>query len=183
MVWIVKQNSPNPAEGLTTDESASIAIYTMEWYPKEKSFFYILDEALRSEDNQRMQNWFLYLKLVFTALSKLQTVSHIVYRGINDDLSVDYPKGKIFTVFEFLTCTAAIKTLEDEETFGKSGKRTLFTIESRTGKDIRQHANDPGKDQVLLLPGRKFKVISCLCPDDELHIIQLQEMTSSYSFQ
>jgi hypothetical protein len=183
MVWIVKQNSQNPEEGLNNDESASIALYTMEWYPKEKSFFYILNETLRSENNQQMKPWFRYLKLVFKALSKLQTVSHIIYQGTNEDVSNNYPKGKVFISWEFLTCTASIKTLENEETFGKSGRRTLFTIESRSGKDIRRHAFEQSKDQVLLLPGRQFQVISCLNPDDELNIIQLEEMKSLYSFE
>jgi len=183
MVWIVKQNSQNPEEGLTSDESASIALYTMEWYPKEKSFFYILNETLRSENNQQMKPWFRYLKLVFKALSKLQTVSLIVYQGTNIDVSGDYPKGKVFTSWEFLTCTASIKTLENEEIFGKTGRRTLFTIECRSGKDIKQHAFEQSKDQILLLPGRQFRVISCLNTGDELNIIQLEEMKSLYSFE
>jgi len=183
MVWTVKHNAQNPEEGLTSDESASIALYTMEWYPKEKSVFYILNEILRSENRQQMKPWFLYLKLIFKALSKLKTVSNIVYQGTNIDLRDDYPKGKKFISWEFLTCTASIKTLEDEETFGKSGRRTLFTIECRTGKDIRRHAFDDSKDQVLLLPGRQFQVISSLNPDEELNIIQLEEMKQLYSFE
>ncbi len=183
MVWTVKQNAQNPEEGLSSDESASIALYTIEWYPKESSFFYILNETLRSKDNQQMKPWFRYLKLVFSALSKLQTISHIVYQGTNEDLRYDYPKDKIFTSWEFMTCTSAIRTLEDEETFGKTGQRTLFTIECCSGKDIKQHAFDSSKDQVLLLPGRQFQVVSCLSPDDELNIIQLKEKTPLYSFE
>lgn len=182
MVWIVKQNCQNPEEDLTSDESASIALYTMEWYPKENSFFYILNETLRTENNQQIKPWFRYLKLIFIALSKLKTISHIVYQGTNIDVSTNYPKGKIFISWEFLTCTASIKTLENDESFGKTGRRTLFTIECRTGKDISRHAFEQSKDQVLLLPGRQLQVISCLNPDHELNIIQLEEMKSSYSF-
>jgi hypothetical protein len=183
MVWIVKQNCQNPEDGLTNDESASIALYTMEWYPNENSFYYILNEALRSENNKQLKPWFHYLKLIFKALSKLQTISHIVYQGRNIDVTKDYPKGKVFVSWEFLVCTASIKTLENEETFGKTGQRTLFTIQCRSGKDISRHAFEPAKEQVLLLPGRQFQVISCLNPGDELNIIQLEEMNSSLTFQ
>ena len=182
MVWIVKQNAQSPEEGLTSDESAAIALYTMEWYSKEKSFSYVLNEILRKENAKEIKPWFRYLKLVFKGLSKLQTVSQIVYHGVNEDISNSYPKGKVFVSWEFMNCTASIKTLENEETFGKTGRRTLFTIECRTGKDIRKHAYEQTKDQVLLLPGRQFQVISCLSPDHELHIIQLEEMKSLYTF-
>lgn len=182
MVYIVKHNAQSPTDSLTNDESASIAIYTMEWYPKEKSFFYFLNKALISEDPQQMKNWFLYLKLLFTALSKLKTVKSIIYQGINEDLSAKYTKDKIFTTWELLICTAAIKTLEDEEIFGKTARRTLLTIESHSGKDIRQHADNPDKDQVLLLPGRQFKVTSCLIAGDQLYMVQLTEMPSLYNF-
>jgi hypothetical protein len=30
-IWVAKQNSKNPADGLTQDESAAIRLYTMEW--------------------------------------------------------------------------------------------------------------------------------------------------------
>lgn len=33
MVWIVKQNCHEPADGLTSNESASIMLYTLEWQP------------------------------------------------------------------------------------------------------------------------------------------------------
>lgn len=183
MVWIVKQNCQNPEEDLTRDESASIALYTMEWYPKENSFFYILNDVLHSEDNKRLKPWFHYLRLVFKALSKLKTVSHIVYEGTNTDVTKDYPKGRLFTDWQFKICTASIKTLEDDESFGKKGQRTLFTIQCRSGKDISKHAFEQSKDQVLLLPGRQFQVISILNPGDQLNIIQLEEMNSSYTFE
>ena len=183
MVWIVKQNALTPPDGLTTDESASIGLFTMEWYPKEKSFYFRLNETLRSENKKQMKVWLRYLKLFFTALTKLKTVSHVVYQGTNEALLREYQKSSVFLSWEFLTCTAAIKTLEDEETFGTSGRRTLFTIQCRSGKDIRHHAFDPAKEQVLLLPGRQFQVTSFLHPDDDLKIIQLEELEPLYSFQ
>ncbi len=183
MVWIVKQNASNPDDGLTSDESASIALLTMEWFPKEKSFSFILNEILCSENKGQMKVWFRYLKLIFKALSKLTTVAQTVYHGTKEELTHDYSQSKVFTSWEFMNCTAAIESLENEENFGKTGRRTLFTIQCRSGKDIRRHANDPSKDQILLLPGRQFQMISCLKPDDDLSIIQLKELQSLYSFE
>ena len=33
MVWTVKQNCQNPKDNLSSDESASIMLYTLEWMP------------------------------------------------------------------------------------------------------------------------------------------------------
>ncbi|UJR08214.1 hypothetical protein I4U23_012487 [Adineta vaga] len=182
MVWTAKQNCQKPEEGLTCDESASISVYTMEWYPKESSLSYILNEILRSENKQQIKPWFLYLRLIFHALSKLKTVNRIVYQGFLGDVKKNYSTGKTFTTWEFSNCTSSIKSLEDDEDFGKTGERTLLTIECQSGKDITRHAFDPSKEQVLFSPGCQFKVISCLQTGDELNIVQVEEIKSPYSF-
>ena len=82
-----------------------------------------------------------------------------------------------------MICTSAISTLEEENTFGKTGQRTMFTIQCQSGKDIRRHAYDPSRDEVLLLPGRQLRAISCLSAADDLTIVQLDELESLYTFQ
>ncbi|CAF2068848.1 unnamed protein product [Rotaria magnacalcarata] len=183
MVWIVKQNcEEHPTGGLTKDESASIALYTMEWYSKELTFHYILNETLRSGNKQQIKPWLLYLKLMLKGVSKLPSVSRVVYQGTNSDLSNQYPNGKTFCSWEFVSYASCIKALEDEEDFGKGGQRTLFTVECRSGKAIGPHAHDQSKDQILLLPGRQLQVISCLNAGNDLTIVQLQELGTSYNF-
>jgi hypothetical protein len=61
MVWTVKQNCQKPKDNLSTDESASIMLYTLEWEPQELSFYFILNSTLRSENRQKLRPWFLYL--------------------------------------------------------------------------------------------------------------------------
>ena len=183
MVWTVKQNCEYPEDGLTSDESAAIALYSMDWYPQECSFSYIINQNLRLQNNEQMKPWFLYLRLLFHALSKLPSSSNVVYQGMNGDHRTDYPDGMTYTSWEFLNCMRSIRALEDEENFNQTGERTLVTIECRSGKAIRQHAFDSSKDQVLLLPGRHFRVASCLNAGNQLIIVQLQEMETSYSFE
>ena len=45
MVWTVKQNCQHPPPPLTSDESASIMLYTLEWMPHERSFYFILNKS------------------------------------------------------------------------------------------------------------------------------------------
>lgn len=183
MTWTVKQNASNPEDGLTSDESASIALFTLEWYPPERTFNVILNEILRSENKNLVKPWFAYLRLLFHALSKLNNVSSVVYQGTKKELTQTYQKNTTFTSWDLMICTSAISTLEEESTFGKSGRRTMFTIQCQSGKDIRRHAFDPSRDEVLLFPGRQFRVISCLGAADDLTIVQVEELESLYSFQ
>jgi hypothetical protein len=68
MVWTVKQNCENPADGLTPDESGSIMLYTLEWEPPELSFYFVLNSTLRSQNRQELRPWFLYLRLIILLL-------------------------------------------------------------------------------------------------------------------
>ncbi|CAF2963134.1 unnamed protein product [Rotaria sp. Silwood2] len=82
MVWMVKQNCDSPADGLTVDQSASIMLYTLEWTPRERSFYFAFNGVLRSEDRNKLKPWFLYLKLLIISLSKLPSSLRTVYRVI-----------------------------------------------------------------------------------------------------
>jgi hypothetical protein len=176
MVHIVKERCDDPQDGLTIDESASIMLYTMEWVPKQKSFYFILNNALRAENRQRLKPWFRYLKVVLTALSKLPSAHRCVYRGVRADLHQLYPKGKIFVWWGFSSCTLTLEVLQSEDFLGKKGNRTMFTIECDAGKDVRNHSMYPTEDEILLPAARQFKVVSCLDSGNNLHIIQLKEI-------
>ncbi|CAF1090304.1 unnamed protein product [Adineta steineri] len=174
-VRIVKQNCQEPEDGLTSDESASIMLYTYESMPQEDSLYVILNAALRSEQRQKLIPWFLYLRLVLTALARLPSKHCFVNRGIREDLREQYPKGKSFIWWGFSSCTSSIEVLECENFFGKTGTRTLFQIECHTGKDIKNHSFIQHEDEILLLPARQFSVKGCLDSGNGLHIIQLEE--------
>jgi hypothetical protein len=178
MALMAKLNCSNPEDGLTPDESASIMLYTMEWSPKENSFCYFIDKVLRTNDKQQLQPWLLYLKLIFHALSKLQSKHRTVYRGVMSNVSANYPQGRTIVLREFTTCATSVKTLEDEQSFRNTGTRTLFAIECESSKDISQHSFRKTNDEILLMPGRRLQVVSCLNPDNDFYIIQMKEITS-----
>src|SRR4051794_35398022 len=50
MIWTAERNSQDPSDGLTSDESASIHLYTMEWPQGQDSFYKLLNQSLRSEN-------------------------------------------------------------------------------------------------------------------------------------
>jgi hypothetical protein len=70
-ITIAKMNSMDPKNGLSSDESASIYLYTLEWDVYENSLYMILNRTLRRTDRNKLKPWFKYLKLFLTAFFKL----------------------------------------------------------------------------------------------------------------
>lgn len=181
MVWTARDDCNEPKNGLTSDELASIKLYSMDWEPSDKSFYAILNKILRSENRQQLKPWFLYLRLVLTALAQLVSSRLTVFRGVKMDLRAEYPEGSTFIWWGFTSCTSSVKVLESDRFLGKKGVRTLFTIECHTGKDIRKHSFYHDEDEILLLPGRQFKVVSCLDSGNSLYMIHLKEIEPPFA--
>ncbi|CAF1279867.1 unnamed protein product [Adineta steineri] len=176
-VYVAKQRCESiPADDLTQNESASIMLYSMEWEPHEQCLYFTLNTTLRTEDRKKLKPWFSYLKLILTALEKLPSTRCNVYRGVNLDLSKQYTEGKEFVWWGFSSCTTSMGVLENEQFLGKTGERTMFTIECDSGKDISRHSYFQSEQEVLLLAARQFIVVSCLRPAPGLHMIQLKEI-------
>ncbi|CAF1202632.1 unnamed protein product [Adineta steineri] len=175
-IYVAKQRCKSvPPDDLTQDESASIMLYSMEWKPHKECLYFALNAALRSEDRRELESWFSYLKLILTALEKIPSTRCHVFRGVNLDLTNQYIQGKRFVWWGFSSCTTSIEILENQQFLGRTGQRTLFTIECDSGKDISRHSYYQKEKEVLLLPARQFIVVGCLQPAPSLHMIQLKE--------
>jgi hypothetical protein len=160
---------------LTLDESTAIRLYTMQWDDNENSLYWLLNKALRDENQrEQMEPWFGYLKLFLMGLMKLPSENRRIWRGINQDFSKDYIEEQEINWWSVSSCTENLKVLE--EFLGQSGNRTLFSIDSSRGKMIQECSDYPNESEILLLPGTRLKVVSKLQPGPDLHIIQLQEV-------
>jgi hypothetical protein len=178
----VKQSHFEGEHDLTDDEEASILLYTMEWQPREKSFYIILNNALQAANRELLTPWFLYLRLVMTSLAKIPSDSNrlTVFRGVKLDLSAQYPQGCTVTWWGFSSCTTSVGVLSNERFLGTSGTRTLFSIDCHSAKSVKQYSFYPEEEEVLLLPARQFQVISSLNQGNGLHIIQLKEIEPKF---
>ena len=179
--WIAKSRAANPGDGLTPDESASIILYSMEWPENEESLYYILNSTLRAEKRSLLKPWFLYLKLILTGLDKLPSIEgRTFYRGVKQNLSDLYHPGKTIVWWGFSSCTSKIDILDNEEFLGKTGTRTLFTIECKSAKDIRRHSIFSNENEVLLMLATQLEVIGQYQPCTDVFIIQLKETKPLY---
>lgn len=179
-VWIAKENCERPTPPLSCDESAAIYLYSMEWEPRDECLYFVLNATLRSKNRAQLKVWFLYLKLFLTALARLPSFRMTVYRGIKQDLINDYPRGKTFVWWGFSSCTSSIDVLQSELFLGKSGNRTMFTIDCLQGKDIRPYSYFDNENEVLLLAATQFQVVASLDQGNGLHIVQLKEIEPPY---
>lgn len=173
MVWTVKKQCQQPEENLSQDESASIMLYTLE-----SSFYSTLNTTLRDKNRQKLKPWFLYLRLIISALSKLpSTSSRTIYRGVKEDVNQEFLKDKTFIWWGFSSCTSSIQTIK--QFLGQYGHRLMFIIDCDSAKNISQHSFYQTENDILLYPGRQFKVISSFSSENELRIIHLKEIQST----
>jgi hypothetical protein len=180
---VAKERAKNPANGLSVDESASIALYTMDWEPYTESLYCILNSTLRTEDRQSLKPWFLYLKLILTALSGLPPISHTVYRGVRtviESQDEKYQIGKKVVWWGFSSCSDDRKVSEKEQFLGEASRGTLFIIDCINGRDIANHSYFRKENEILLLPATQFQVISNEHEQNGPHKIHLKEIKSSF---
>jgi hypothetical protein len=165
--------------GLTEDESAAIILYTMSWEPHEQCLYFVLNLTLRTEERENLKPWFLYLKLILTALSRLPSTRRSVFRGIKMNLAEQYPQGREFIWWGFSSCTPSIEALQKQQFLGNTGPRTLFFIDCDTGKDISRFSFYKSEEEIVLFPARRFRVQHYLQATSDVHIIKLKEIESS----
>ncbi|CAF3556899.1 unnamed protein product, partial [Rotaria socialis] len=176
-VYVAKMKCAEISPGkLSIDEAASITLYSMEWKPQDECLYHVLNKTLRNENRQKLEPWFLFLKLILTALAHLPSMARTVYRGVKQDLRKEHPKGKIFVWWGFSSCTTTLDVLQNELFLGKTGPRTFFTIECDSGKDIRKYSCYQAEDEILLPAARQFKVVASLSQGEDFYIIQLKEI-------
>ena len=179
--YIAKQRCKQPVDNLTINQAAAIMLYTMSWEPLDQCLYMVLNQNLRQEDRDSIKPWFLYMKLLVTALSQLPHQSQTVYRGVKGNLGNLYQSGSIITWWSFSSCCESIQTLQSSTFLGTQGTRTIFLIECYSGKNIRKYSYYPSEDEILLPPATQFRVEGCLDQGHGLYIIQLREIDSTLS--
>mmetsp|Transcript_7001 Transcript_7001/g.9409 ORF Transcript_7001/g.9409 Transcript_7001/m.9409 type:complete len:493 (-) Transcript_7001:22-1500(-) len=146
----VAQTLTSPA-GLTVDERAALYIYTQEC-----DFYRKMNAFLREGEKKKLSSLFLYLRLFFSALSKLPPFGQKLYRGVAKDLRKFYKQGSTVTWWGVSSCTSAQSVAEGF--MGNSGVRLLFEIQAKTAGPIKRYSAFQGEEEYLLAPGTKLHI-------------------------
>ncbi|CAF1507096.1 unnamed protein product [Adineta steineri] len=171
-----KKHCSYPNEhNLTKDESAAVYIYTMEMSDDDSCVYRVLNQTLRAEDRKKVRPWFGYLKLLHSATSKLPRFKGTVFRGIDKDVTKSFKKGQKITWWSISSCSTSVNVIKDF--INKSPSSTLFNIECLNGKSISPYTCYPNEDEVILMPGTVFAVVSDpLSHHGGLNFIHLKEI-------
>ena len=174
---VLVETPDEPSDGLTVDESAAVRLYTVEWPKPHRSLYSMLNYTLQNDNREHLRPYFKYMKLLITALVRLPFVPpSTVWRGVNKNVSANFPPGTPVTWWAFTSCTTELTVLENNMYLGDTGERTLFSVESINGRSVRAHSHFITEDEVLLLPGTHMIVQSQFSPGADLHIIHLKQV-------
>lgn len=180
---IAKNKSQNPTNYLTINEAAAIRLYTTQWDEHNNnqnvSLYSQLNQTLRDPDRHKLKPWFLYLKLLMIALTKLPVTStKTVWRGMRHHDITKYKEGDEKIWWAFSSCTKSLNVLNSDLFLGQTGKRVIFSVETFDGRLVTEYSDFPDEEEILLLPGTRLKVFAKLNPAPDLHIIQLKQVQS-----
>ncbi|CAF1167910.1 unnamed protein product [Adineta ricciae] len=174
---IANLNCQQPKHGLTQDESASIYLYTMEWNEPHHSLHVLLNQALSSLDPNQLQPWLNYLKLFYTALFKLPYAEYdTLWHGVAKDVGEEFREGDEVTWWSLTSMTSSFDALQSPMYLGREEVQTVFSIETKYGKSIREHSHVQNDDEIVLLPGVTVKVVGSSKGEDGIQIVQLCEV-------
>ncbi|CAF4301183.1 unnamed protein product, partial [Adineta steineri] len=138
--------------------------------------YFILNQILKTKDQEKLRPWFKYLKLFLTALVKIPCApAQTVWRGIRADISSEFKPRNDVIWWAFSSCTMTLPVLESNAYLGNTGARTLFSIEILNGRNIRSHSQFNKEDEILLLPGTCMEVQSKLPVQCGIPIVHLKQ--------
>jgi hypothetical protein len=154
---------------LSRDEVAAIHLYT-----QQTPWFVVLNKRLRDRNRDNLKCLFPYLRLLLTALYKLPAVSVRAFRGVKRALSVSYKAGECHVWWSIGSAALRADVLQNESFLGKSGERTMFSLDISSGVDTRKYsAHD--ESEVIIIPGTCFRVESVLDLGSRCHMVQMTE--------
>ena len=121
--------------------------------------------------------WFLFIKLLMTALALDPKYEGVVWRGVKAAIGGQYKKGQKFRWWRFSSCTEDGDVLHNPLFLGDSGKRTLFSIDCTTGVKIQHLSAFQAEAEVLLAAGTRFVVTNTITTGD-LTVVSIKEVQS-----
>lgn len=155
----------------------------MKWTSADTSppFHKVLTQKCYNQDRRTIEPYAKFIWLLLKAMQSIEPFEEkIVFRGVKGAISEGYVEGREFTWHSPSSCTKSIKVLEDPLLCGRTGPRTIFTIQLSQGqaREIARYSMLPHEQEVLLPPGCRFKVVGVLSHQGDLTIVQLQEIPS-----
>lgn len=155
--------------GLSQDEVAALYLYTCE-----SAFYRQINATLRNPDRSRIVPYLPYLRLLFSAVSRLPVRTAPLWRGVRLDLRARYPLGQTVTWWGVSSCTSSLGVAQ--AFMGGSGRRTLFEVLPKRAVGIRSFSAFTGEEEFILAPGTQLTVTKVKSERGGLCTVSLTEL-------
>ncbi|WP_204009763.1 ADP-ribosyltransferase domain-containing protein [Virgisporangium aurantiacum] len=171
--WHVEQSHrfglTRAATGLSIDEVAALYLYTCE-----SAFYRQINATLRHPDRSRVVPYLPYLRLLFSAVSRLPARTEPLWRGVRLDLRSQYPMGQTITWWGVSSCTSKLGVAQ--AFMGGRGRRTLFEVLPKRAVGIRNFSAFTGEEEFILAPGTQLTVTGVKSERGGLCTVSLTEL-------
>ncbi|MBB4943660.1 hypothetical protein FHR32_008061 [Streptosporangium album] len=165
-----EKQAGDAAGGLSADEIAALYLYTCE-----SAFYRQINATLRNPDRTRIVP---YLRLLFSAVSRLPARKEPLWRGVSLDLRAQYPLGRTVTWWGVSSCTSKLDVAQ--AFLGRRGKRTLFEVLPVRAVGIRSFSSFTGEEEFILAPGTQLKVTDVKAERGGLYTVKLTELAEQH---
>jgi hypothetical protein len=153
---------------MNADHASALHLYTLEG-----PFYRQLNAALRDHDRSKAKPFFPFLRLFFDALEKLSSFDDALWRGVNLDLTPQYPKGSQVTWWGVSSCTSQENVARG---FMKNApKSTLFRVKPLRAVSIMDYSAFKGEAEYILPPGSRF-VVESITKNGGISLITLSQI-------
>ncbi|MEU7133436.1 ADP-ribosyltransferase domain-containing protein [Streptomyces sp. NPDC046261] len=164
-----KRRADEAAGGLSADAIAALYLYTCE-----SAFYREINAVLRSPDRAALVPYLPYLRLLFSAVSRLPVRTEPLWRGVSLDLRAQYPLGRTVTWWGVSSCTSNPSVAR--AFLGGRGKRTLFEVVPARAVGISSFSAFTGEEEFILSPGTQLKVTDVKAERGGLCTVKLTEL-------
>ncbi|MFD4899636.1 ADP-ribosyltransferase domain-containing protein [Streptomyces sp. NPDC058411] len=164
-----KRRADEEAGELSADAVAALHLYTCE-----SAFYREINAVLRSPDRTKVVPYLPYLRLLFSAVSRLPAHTAPLWRGVSLDLRAQYPLGRTVTWWGVSSCTSEAAVARSF--LGSRGKRTLFEVTPARAVGIRRYSAFTGEEEFILSPGTQLKVTGVKAERGGLCTVRLTEL-------
>ncbi|MFI9306179.1 ADP-ribosyltransferase domain-containing protein [Streptomyces triculaminicus] len=164
-----KRRADEAAGDLSADAIAALYLYTCE-----SAFYREINTILRSPDRTRLVPYLPYLRLLFSAVSKIPAHTESLWRGVSLDLRAQYPLGRTVTWWGVSSCTSKLSVARGF--LGSRGKRTLFEVRPLRAVGIRRFSAFTDEEEFILTPGTQLKVTDVKAERGGLCTVKLTEL-------
>ena len=127
----------HPDDPRTEDQLGAVHLYSQGWAITKDSLYAVLNATLSDKDRAKLTVWFLFIKLLMTALVYEPMYVGNVWRGVKADIGSQYTKGKKVRWWRFSSCSEDGGVMDNTMFLSTARKRTVFSIDCVTGVKIQ----------------------------------------------